>query len=66
MVEFFAADESGAPPEAEGIKAIIALQKLAGIEETEQAARKGWQGLSDHDKRQTMLAFAACCPQEPR
>lgn len=39
-----------------GIKAIIYLQSLANIDESEDDARKGWQAMSDHEKEQT-LAF---------
>lgn len=41
----------------EGVKAIIALQKMAGIEETEEKAREGWFRMSADEKEQTMRAF---------
>ncbi len=40
-----------------GIAAIIALQKLGGIEETREEAAAGWDALSDHEKANTMAAF---------
>lgn len=40
--------------EAEGIKAIIDLQALAGNIETEDEACAGWRSMSDFEKDQTM------------
>jgi hypothetical protein len=40
--------------EAEGIKAIIALQAMAGITETEDQARAGWASMSEHERTTTM------------
>lgn len=47
--------------EVDGVKAIIALQKVAGITETEEQARNGWRGMSANEKKQTMAAFWAVC-----
>jgi hypothetical protein len=40
--------------EADGIKAIIALQAMVGIEETEAQAKAGWAAMSDHERETTM------------
>jgi len=37
-----------------GIKAIIGLQELAGITETEESARIGWNSLSKFDQENTL------------
>jgi len=42
--------------EAEGIKAIIYLQAMAGIVETEESAKLGWSKL-DNSERETTLWF---------
>lgn len=42
--------------EEQGIKAIIALQTMVGITETEDQAKKGWNIMSDFDKKQTEAA----------
>ena len=47
--------------EEKGIKAIIDLQKTAGIIETEEQAKKGWNSMSEHAKTQTELAHRAVC-----
>lgn len=47
--------------DANGIKAIIALQKFAGITETKEQAKKGWRGMSLHEKRNTMAAYRLFC-----
>lgn len=39
--------------EDEGIKAIIALQAIAGIVETEEQAKTEWNNMSDVEKRKT-------------
>lgn len=39
--------------EEQGIKAIIALQTMVGVTETEEQAKKGWDMMSDFDKKQT-------------
>ena len=43
--------------EQEGIKAIIALQKIAGIDEPEEKARKNWRSFSERNKETTMAAY---------
>ena len=47
--------------EEQGIKAIISLQALAGITETEERARNGWNSMSDHEKEQTEIAYNTLC-----
>ena len=47
--------------EEKGIKAIIDLQKTAGIIETEEQAKKGWNAMSEHAKTQTELAHRSVC-----
>lgn len=44
--------------EQKGIEAIIFLQSLAGIEESEEDARKGWRSLTDMQKRSTMQTYS--------
>lgn len=43
--------------EDEGIRAIIWLQALAGIEETEEEARVGWQGMSVAEQQTTINIY---------
>ena len=43
--------------EKEGAKAIIFLQGLEGIEETEDSALEGWRRLCVRHKDQTMRAY---------
>lgn len=45
----------------QGIQAIIALQKMAGINETEDQARTGWNAMSKFDKQQTEDAHRSLC-----
>jgi hypothetical protein len=40
--------------ETEGIQAIIALQAMAGITETEAQAKAGWAAMSEHERETTM------------
>jgi hypothetical protein len=35
--------------EDEGVKAIIYLQSLAGIKESDEVARKNWKGFADEE-----------------
>ncbi len=44
-----------------GVKAIIALQAAGGIEESEEQARAGWQGLSVNAKQSTEMAHGIVC-----
>ena len=44
--------------ENEGIKAIIFLQSMAGIDESEEDAKKGWRGLSEAEREKTMEVYA--------
>ena len=37
--------------EKEGIQAIIDLQKMAGITETEEQAKVGWRKMTARDKK---------------
>ena len=48
--------ESG-PSEEDGIKAIIALQGMMNIEETEEQARRGWQSMSASEKERTLETY---------
>lgn len=56
--------ESTPADEAEGIKAIIYLQGLASITETEERARAGWAGMSDSERKITMETYEALKPKE--
>lgn len=40
--------------EQRGIQAIIALQKMAGITETEDAAKTGWAAMSERERKTTV------------
>lgn len=48
--------DSQPPTEADGVKAIIFLQSLADIQETEAGARAHWNNLSPLDRAKTILA----------
>ena len=43
--------------EEDGVKAIIYLQKLAGKDEPEDKARRGWRGMQDWEKQQTIYFY---------
>lgn len=43
--------------EQEGIKMIIFLLAMDGIEETEENALVGWRNMKDHQKENTRRAF---------
>ncbi len=45
----------------EGIKAIIKLQTIAGIEEPEERARKAWESFTDAEKEQTEVVYDMMC-----
>lgn len=47
--------------EKQGIKAIIALQAVAGIVESEEQAKEGWNGFSDYEKANTEAAHIVMC-----
>ena len=47
--------------EEQGIKAIIELQKAGGVTESEEDAKKGWNAMSDSDKRSTEDAHKVFC-----
>jgi hypothetical protein len=47
--------------EEEGIKAIIALQAVVGITETEEQARKGWNSMANWEKQSTEDAYNMVC-----
>lgn len=51
-----AAEKPQSQDREEGILAIIALQRLAGIEEPRERAEKNWDAFSDYDKANTMAA----------
>lgn len=50
--------------EEQGIKAIIALQKLAGIKETKVKARRGWVAMTKEERDETMRAYKILFPEE--
>jgi len=43
-----------------GVKAIIYLQALVGIEEPVEEATRGWNSLADWEKEQTLQAYRLC------
>lgn len=43
--------------EQEGVKAIIYLQALAGIDEPVEKARRGWQSMTPRQKEATLDAY---------
>ncbi len=43
-----------------GAACIVALQKLMGIEETQDDARRGWRAMTDEEKQRTLDAAAVC------
>ena len=45
----------------QGAQAIIALQAMAGITETEEKARNSWNKFTDFQKDQTRLAHIHTC-----
>ncbi len=47
--------------EEQGIKAIIDLQAMAGITESEKDAKRGWSLLNDSAKEQTEDAHKMMC-----
>jgi hypothetical protein len=52
--------------EKAGVKAIIALQTLVGIKETEEQAKHGWNQMSDVEKKRTQIAYETLFPAENR
>jgi hypothetical protein len=51
--------ERATEDEEAGMKAIVALQQVAGITETENRALYGWRNMTAHERAQTMLAYQA-------
>lgn len=47
--------------EDEGVRAIIALQKINGIKEPEERARKNWRTFADWEKLATEQAYGMFC-----
>lgn len=47
--------------DTQGATMIVALQKLVGIEESVESAKKGWKSLDDTDKEATVLAYRLFC-----
>ncbi len=45
----------------QGIQAIIALQKMGGVDETKEQAAKGWMAMSEKDRINTEFAHKAVC-----
>lgn len=48
------------PEELRGIKAIQFLQKLSGVDETEEQATKGWRRMTEEQRARTFAAFHVC------
>ena len=46
----------------EGVKAIVFLQMMAGVQESEEVALKNWQAMSDLDKEHTEIIYNAFQP----
>lgn len=44
--------------ERDGVKAIIALQALAGIVETPEQAKAGWAKMSPSEQQKTLRVYA--------
>ena len=44
-----------------GTRAIIELQALAGITETQEDAEKGWNAMSEDEQEQTLIAYEMLC-----
>ena len=51
--------------EEQGVKAIIALQAIAGITEPEERAKAEWGSMSDYGKEQTEMAHKVTCGGVP-
>ena len=45
--------------EEEGVKAIIALQLLVGVRETEEKAKIGWDGMNEEEQEFTIKVHEA-------
>lgn len=41
----------------EGIRAIIALQKLGGFDESVEKATEGWKNMSEHERDKTISVY---------
>jgi hypothetical protein len=52
--------------ESEGIKAIIFLQKYAGIDESHEKARQGWRSMTIEQRNQTMVVYSILKPKEKK
>jgi len=44
-----------------GIQAIIDLQALAGITESQEDAERGWNAMSEDEQEQTLMAYEMLC-----
>jgi hypothetical protein len=49
--------------EQAGVNAIIALQAMVGIVETEEQAKRGWTSMSAHEKESTLEIYEKLCKQ---
>lgn len=47
--------------ETDGIKAIIYLQSMAGITETPEQAKKGWESMRAHERDRTLRLYRQFC-----
>lgn len=45
----------------QGIAAVIGLQKLEGIDETQESAAAGWEAMTPADQRFTLAMFSVVC-----
>ena len=52
--------------EEKGIEAIRFLQKMNGIDESEEKARAGWRRMTDAERRITMNVYGVCLRTEKR
>lgn len=52
--------------ESEGAKAIIYLQSMAGITETEKDAVRYWRTFTDEEKQKTITAYRKYSPPRVR
>jgi hypothetical protein len=45
----------------QGVQAIIDLQKVVGIDEPEERARRSWENFAEWEKKSTERAHKAVC-----
>lgn len=58
-------DQPAPPPPTEeelaGAKMIQALQRLAGIDESDEVSLKGWRGLDEYERKMTLRTYKRFC-----